>query len=237
VEGYPVDATPGTAGGYRLGVGAALSPLLLDDEEAVAVAISLHSAATGSVAGLEEISLRALTKLQQTLPSRLRHRITVFHTTTIPLAGPGSPREAVDAGLLTDVAAACRDQRRLRLRYLGRDGVGRDGVGRDGVGRGVTTRNVEPHRLVHTPRRWYLVAWDTDRGGWRTFRLDRIQAPLGPPGARFTPRPPPAEDMAAYVSQSILRALPVPGAHPYSCSAGGRFAALLPRRWTAGGRG
>jgi predicted DNA-binding transcriptional regulator YafY len=191
--GYPVDATPGTAGGYRLGAGAALPPLLLDDEEAVAVAISLHSAATGSVAGLEEISLRALTKLQQMLPSRLRHRITAFHTTTIPLAGPGSLREAVDPGLLTDVAAACRDQRRLRLHYLGRDGVGR----------GVTTRNVEPHHLVHTPRRWYLVAWDTDRGDWRTFRLDRIQGPVGPPGARFTPRPPPAEDMAAYVSQSI----------------------------------
>ena len=117
----------------------------------------------------------------------------------------------MDPGLLTDVAAACRDQRRLRLRYLGRDGVGRDGVGRDGVGRDgvgrdVTTRNVEPHCLVHTPRRWYLVAWDTDRGDWRTFRLDRIQGPLGPPGARFTPRPPPAEDMAAYVSQSISSA-------------------------------
>src|SRR6266699_3635260 len=145
--GYPVDATPGAAGGYRLGIGAVLPPLLLDDEEAVAVAISLHSAATSSVAGLEEISLRALTKLQQMLPSRLRHRITAFHTTTIPLTGPGSLRNAVDPGLLTDIATACRDQRRLRLRYLGRDGV--------------STRNVEPHRLVHTPRRWYLVAWDT----------------------------------------------------------------------------
>lgn len=190
--GYPVDATPGAAGGYRLGAGAALPPLLLDDEEAVAVAISLHSAATGSVAGLEEISLRALTKLQQMLPSRLRHRIAAFHTTTIPLTGPGSPRDAVDPALLTDVAAACRDQRRLRLRYPGRDGV--------------TTRNVEPHRLVHTTRRWYLVAWDTDREDWRTFRLDRIQGQLGPPGARFTPRQPPADDVAAYVSQSISSA-------------------------------
>lgn len=190
--GYPVDATRGAAGGYRLGIGAALPPLLLDDEEAVAVAISLHSAATGSVAGLEEISLRALTKLQQMLPSRLRHRIAAFHTTTIPLTGPGSPRDAVDPALLTDIAAACRDQRRLRLRYPGRDGV--------------TTRNVEPHRLVHTTRRWYLVAWDTDRDDWRTFRLDRIQGPLGPPGARFTPRQPPAADVAAYVSQSISSA-------------------------------
>lgn len=190
--GYPVDAAPGAAGGYRLGVGAALPPLLLDDEEAVAVAISLRTAATGSVAGLEETSLRALTKLQQMLPSRLRHRISAFHATTIPLTGPGAARDAVDPGLLAGIAAACRDQRRLRLRYPGRDSV--------------TMRNVEPHHLVHTTRRWYLLAWDTDRDDWRTFRIDRIQGPLGPPGARFTPRQPPADDVAAYVSQSISTA-------------------------------
>ena len=190
--GYPVDATPGVAGGYRLGVGAALPPLLLDDDEAVAVAISLHTATTGSVAGLEESSLRALTKLQQTLPSRLRHRVTAFHATTIPLTGPGSPPDQVDPEVLTAVAAACRDQRRLRLRYPGQGGV--------------STRDVEPHRLVHTPRRWYLLAWDADRGDWRTFRVDRIQGPLGPPGARFTPRQLPAEDVAAYVSHSISSA-------------------------------
>jgi predicted DNA-binding transcriptional regulator YafY len=164
----------------------------LDDEEAVAVAISLHTAAAGSVAGLEETALRALTKLQQMLPSRLRHKITAFHAATVPLAGPGYLAGTVDPELLTSIAAACRDQRRLRLHYLGR--------------RGVTTRNVEPHRLVHTPRRWYLLAWDTDRGDWRTFRLDRIQGPLSPPGARFTPRQPPADDVAAYVSQSISSA-------------------------------
>jgi predicted DNA-binding transcriptional regulator YafY len=185
--GYPVDATPGVAGGYRLGVGAALPPLLLDDEEAVAVAISLHTATTGSVAGLEESSLRALTKLQQTLPSRLRHRVSAFHATTIPLTGSGTER--VDPELLTEVAAACRDQRRLRLSYLGRSGV--------------SIRHVEPHRLVHTPRRWYLLAWDLDRDDWRTFRVDRIQGPLGLPGARFAPRRLPADDVAAYVSQSI----------------------------------
>jgi predicted DNA-binding transcriptional regulator YafY len=190
--GYPVDASPGAAGGYRLGIGAALPPLLLDDEEAVAVAISLHTAATGSVAGLAETSLRALTKLQQMLPSRLRHRISAFHTTTVPLTGPGSSDGSVDPELLTTIAAACRDQRRLRLGYLGRDGV--------------TTRNIEPHYVVHTPRRWYLLAWDTDRGDWRTFRVDRIQGPLASPGARFTPRQPPADDVAAYVSQSISSA-------------------------------
>ena len=192
--GYPVDAAPGVAGGYRLGVGAALPPLLLDDEEAVAVAISLRTATTGSVAGLEESSLRALTKLQQMLPSRLRHRITAFHATTVPLTGPGGPADRVDPDLLTGIAVACRDQRRLRLTYPGRDGM--------------TTRprHVEPHRLVHTPRRWYLLAWDLGRADWRTFRVDRIQDPLGPPGARFTPRPLPADDVAAYVSQSITSA-------------------------------
>ena len=190
--GYPVDATPGVAGGYRLGVGAALPPLLLDDEEAVAVAISLHAATTSSVAGLEESSLRALTKLEQMLPSRLRHRISAFHASTLPLTGPGSPPDQADPELLTALAAACRDQRRLRMRYPGRSGA--------------VLRHVEPHRLVHTPRRWYLLAWDLDRGDWRTFRVDRIQGPLGPPGARFTPRRLPSDDAAAYVSQSISSA-------------------------------
>jgi predicted DNA-binding transcriptional regulator YafY len=190
--GYPVDAVPGVAGGYRLGTGAALPPLLLDDDEAVAVAISLHSATAGSVAGLEEASLRALTKLQPTLPSRLRHRITAFGASTVALHRPWTARDQVDPDVLTALAAACRDQRRVRLRYPGRDGV--------------TTREVEPHRLVHTPQRWYLVAWDTGRADWRTFRVDRIAELLSPAGARFSPRPLPAEDVAAYVSQSIASA-------------------------------
>ncbi|MGP3910886.1 helix-turn-helix transcriptional regulator [Nonomuraea sp. 10N515B] len=188
--GYPVDATPGVAGGYRLGVGAALPPLLLDDEEAVAVAISLHTAATGSVAGLEESALRALTKLQQVLPSRLRHRVSAFQAATVPLAGAAAP--AVSADLLTGLAAACRDRRRLRLRYQGRGGL--------------SEREVEPHRLVHTPRRWYLLAWDVAKEDWRTFRVDRIGGPLGMPGARFEPRTPPAPDVAAYVSRAITSA-------------------------------
>ncbi|MGW0811268.1 helix-turn-helix transcriptional regulator [Nonomuraea sp. NPDC002799] len=188
--GYPVDATPGVAGGYRLGVGAALPPLLLDDEEAVAVAISLRTAATGNVAGLEESSLRALAKLQQVLPSRLRHRVTAFQAAMVPLAGAAAP--AVDADLLTALAAACRDRRRLRLRHRGRAGV--------------SEREVEPHRLVHTPRRWYLLAWDVGRQDWRTFRVDRIEGPLGAQGARFTPRTPPQEDVAAYVSRAITSA-------------------------------
>jgi len=190
--GYPVEATPGVAGGYRLGTGAALPPLLLDDDEAVAVAISLHTATTGSVAGLEETALRALTKLQQMLPSRVRYRVSAFHAATVPLTGPGTAPDRADPDLLTAVAAACRDQRRLRFAYPGRDGL--------------AGREVEPHRLVHTPRRWYLLAWDVGRGDWRTFRVDRIQGPLGPLGARFTPRPLPDGDAAAYVSQSIASA-------------------------------
>jgi predicted DNA-binding transcriptional regulator YafY len=190
--GYPVDATPGVAGGYRLGIGAALPPLLLDDEEAVAAAISLHTAATGSVTGLEESSLRALTKLQQMLPSRLRHRVSAFRATTVALTGPGTPPDQVDPELLTAIGAACRDQRRLRLGYPGRDGI--------------AMRDIEPHRLVHTSRRWYLLAWDANRGDWRTFRVDRFQGPPGPPGARFAPRRLPSDDVAAYVSQSISSA-------------------------------
>lgn len=191
--GYPVDATPGAAGGYRLGVGTALPPLLLDDEEAVAVAIGLHAAATGSVAGLEESSVRALAKLEQMLPARLRHRVTAFRAAAVPLTGSAPVGEAVDPGLLTALAAACRDHRRLRLRYPGRDGLS-------------VVRTVEPHRLAHTHRRWYLLAWDVDRDDWRTFRADRIQAPVDPPGARFTPRTPPSGDVAAYVSQAISSA-------------------------------
>jgi predicted DNA-binding transcriptional regulator YafY len=192
--GYPVDAAPGAAGGYRLGVGAALPPLLLDDEEAIAVAISLHLAATGSVAGLEDTSLRALTKLHQMLPSRLRHKVNAFRASTTPLTGPGAPAGQVDPGLLTEIAAACRDHRRLRLLYPGRGGA--------------TPREIEPHRLVHTTRRWYLLAWDTERRDWRTYRVDRIERLLTPAGtgARFTPRPPPDDDVAAYVSQAISSA-------------------------------
>ncbi|MFI6518144.1 helix-turn-helix transcriptional regulator [Spirillospora sp. NPDC050679] len=181
--GYPVDSTPGTAGGYRLGPGAALPPLLLDDDEAVAVAVGLRGAAVGMVSGLGETSVSALLKLEQVLPSRLRRRVNALYSTTVPMAVPG-PR--VDPELLTAVAAACRDHERLRFAYRGSS----------------DPRVVEPHRLVHTPHRWYLVAWDTVRSDWRTFRLDRIEDRPSS-GPRFTPRPPPAEDLAAYVSEAI----------------------------------
>ncbi|GGP17665.1 YafY family transcriptional regulator [Nonomuraea glycinis] len=180
--GYEIHSVTGTAGGYRLGAGAALPPLLLDDEEAVAVAVSLHAAAGGTVTGIEETSLRALTKLQQMLPARLRHRIEAVRAATLSVAGRGP---MVDAGTLTVIAAAVRDHEGLRFDYQNHDGA-------------ITTRSAEPHRLVYTGRRWYLLAWDTDRDDWRTFRADRI-TPRTPNGPRFTPREPPGGDAAAHV--------------------------------------
>ncbi|MFI7131394.1 helix-turn-helix transcriptional regulator [Nonomuraea sp. NPDC050153] len=183
--GYPVETTRGPAGGYRLGAGASLPPLLLDDEEAVAVAVGLRTAAGGTVTGMEETSARALVKLQQVLPSRLRRRVEAVQASTVPApwAGP-----SVDADVLTVIATACRDCEGLRFDYESHDG-------------GSSVRDTEPHRLVHTGRRWYLVAWDLDRGDWRTFRVDRIR-PRTPPGARFTPRPlPEGGDVAGHVAR------------------------------------
>jgi len=184
--GYPVNSTSGVDGGYQLGAGASLPPLLLDDEEAVAVAVGLRTAASGTVAGIEEASVRALTKLEQVLPERLRRRVAALHSSILSLARTGP---AVDAELLSTLAGACRDLSRLRFQYHSRDGSS-------------SVREVEPHRLVHTGRRWYLAAWDLDRGGWRTFRVDRIQ-PRVSAGARFTPRQPPDGDFAAYVLRSV----------------------------------
>jgi predicted DNA-binding transcriptional regulator YafY len=187
--GYPVHATPGVAGGYQLGAGAALPPLLLDDDEAVAVAVGLRTAAGGTVAGIEETSVRALAKLEQVLPSRLRHRVNALQTVTVPMASGGP---TVDPGTLTVIAAACRDYQRLRFDYRDHDGS-------------ASIRTVEPHRLVHSGRRWYLVAWDVDRQDWRTFRVDRIQ-PRTPTGPRFTPREPPDADIAGYTSRGMSTA-------------------------------
>jgi predicted DNA-binding transcriptional regulator YafY len=172
--GYPVDATPGTAGGYRLGAGAMLPPLLLDDEEAVAVAIGLRTAAGGTITGIEEASVRALAKLEQVLPPRLRHRVSALHSVTVPLPGAGPP---VDPAVLTVIATAARDRLRIGFRYTSHDGT-------------QGGRAAEPHQLVHTGRRWYLLAWDLARGDWRTFRADRITSPQIT-GPRFTPRDPP----------------------------------------------
>ncbi|MFH8368112.1 helix-turn-helix transcriptional regulator [Streptomyces sp. NPDC018031] len=185
--GYPVHSAPGTAGGYRLGAGARLPPLLLDDDEAVAVAVGLRQSAGGGVEGIEETSVRALAKLEQVLPDRLRRRVGALADFTVPMFGRTGP--AVDPEVLTELANACRDFERLRFDY-------RDHAGDS------TRRTVEPHRLVCAQRRWYLVAWDVDRADWRTFRADRI-TPRPPHGPRFTPREPPAEDLAGYVSRGV----------------------------------
>src|SRR5918994_5889229 len=187
--GYPVHASPGVGGGYRLGAGAALPPLLLDDDEAVAVAVGLRTAANGTVTGIEEASVRALAKLIQVLPSRLRYRVSALHSVTLPLPGA---QALVDPVVLTVIATAARDRQRIRFRYTSHDGT-------------QSTRAAEPHHLVHTGRRWYLLGWDPANNGWRTFRADRMTPPQIT-GPRFTPRDPPGGDAAAYVSRSVSSA-------------------------------
>ncbi|MEU3166324.1 YafY family protein [Streptosporangium sp. NPDC006930] len=189
--GYPVNATRGTDGGYRLGAGTVMPPLLLDDEEVVAVAVGLRTAAGGTVAGIEETSVRALAKLEQVLPSRLRHRVNALQTYVEPVPAD-SPGPVVDPEVLTVLAAACRDGERVRFDYRAHDGS-------------ASVRIVEPHRLVAWGRRWYLVAWDVDRQDWRTFRMDRVE-PRTPTGPRFPPREPPEDGAAAYVARGVSAA-------------------------------
>jgi predicted DNA-binding transcriptional regulator YafY len=185
--GYPVDARPGVAGGYRLGAGGALPPLLLDDEEAVAVAVGLRAAASSSIAGIEETSVRALVKLQQVLPSRLRHKVSAFQSSALPMP-PRGPQ--VDPEVLTMIASACRDHEQIRFDYQAHSGT-------------ASRRLVEPYRLVNDRQRWYLVAWDTGRDAWRTFRVDRMELRT-PAGPRFTPRAlPPDREIAAQVARGI----------------------------------
>ncbi|OMC38393.1 YafY family protein [Mycobacterium sp. IS-1264] len=183
--GYPVEAIAGRSG-YRLGAGAQLPPLLFDDEETVAVAIGLRTAATSLVTGIEESSVRALAKLETLLPSRLRHRIALLAATmeTVPQPGP-----TVNPETLIAVAGACRDQHQLRFDYLSHDGT-------------ASLRRVEPHRLVHTGKRWYLIAWDIERDAWRTYRVDRL-TPRVPTGPRFSFRAPPDADLSAYLSRGV----------------------------------
>ncbi|MET7641620.1 YafY family protein [Streptomyces sp. NPDC005438] len=185
--GYPVHSTSGTTGGYRLGAGARLPPLLLDDEEAVAVAVGLQSAAFRGVRGIEESSARALAKLEQVLPDRLRRRVGALSEFTVPMARRRDG--GIESETLSELAYACRDHRELRFAYRGHDGA-------------ESRRRVQPHRLVSTAYRWYLVGWDTDRADWRTFRVDRVT--LTPPhGPTFTPREPPADNLAEYVAHGV----------------------------------
>lgn len=186
--GYPVGAARGAGGGYQLQAGAQLPPLLLDDDDAVAIALGLRTAAGGSVAGIEEASVRALTKLEQVLPPPLRRRVQALQSAVVPSLRP--PDEAQpDAGTLTVLGQACRDLERVRFGYRTRAGE-------------EAQRTVEPHRLVPHHGRWYLAAWDVHRQDWRTFRVDRITAPAGS-GGRFVERRPPGGDAGAYVRSSI----------------------------------
>jgi predicted DNA-binding transcriptional regulator YafY len=191
--GYEVDATPGTGGGYRLATGAHLPPLLLDDDEAVAIAVGLRAAASAPIDGMDETALRALAKLEQVLPDRLRRRVRAVHGSTASLEWGGGP--TVDADALAVLALACRDREQVRFDYTRRDGE-------------ESSRLVEPFQLVSAGRRWYLVAWDVRRDDWRTFRLDRLErARLA--GGRCTPRELPGGDAAAFVAESI-RTMPMP---------------------------
>ncbi|MGV9723678.1 helix-turn-helix transcriptional regulator [Nocardia beijingensis] len=181
--GYPVTATLGAAGGYRLAAGTAMPPLLVEDDEAVAIAVGLRAAAGSAVAGIEEASVRALAKVEQVLPAKLRRRVRVL---AVALTPPPADGPAADPGVLATLAAAVTNRERVRFAY-------RDEAGAE------TKRNTEPIGLVPARRRWYLVGYDLDRSGWRVYRVDRIDHPQ-PTAARFTPRPLPAADAAAYVA-------------------------------------
>ena len=190
--GYPVDATPGVSGGYRLAAGSHLPPLLLDDDEAVAIAVGLRAAAGAAIAGIEDTALRALVKLEQVLPDRLRRRVTALHGNVAVRRWDEGP--LVDPEVLAVLAQACRDREEARFDYERRDGE-------------QASRLVQPHQLVSLGRRWYVVAWDVRRDDWRTFRLDRVREPRLA-GVRFAERELPGGDAAAFVARSF-RSMPM----------------------------
>jgi predicted DNA-binding transcriptional regulator YafY len=185
--GYPVESLTGPAGGYMLRPGTEIPPLLLDDDEAIAIAVGLGTAARSSVTGIEETAVRALVKLEQVLPAHLSRRVRALGSAVVspPAGGP-----TVDPHHLTVIAAACRDSECLRFAYRSRDGT-------------ESRREVEPHALVNFGRRWYLAAWDRGREDWRSFRVDRLARPAST-GTRFTARELPASDAAAFVNESIM---------------------------------
>ncbi|MDI3386567.1 YafY family protein [Streptomyces sp. B-S-A8] len=192
--GYPVQATLGAEGGYRLAAGKAMPPLVLDDEEAVAIAVGLRAGAGHAVEGVEEASVRALAKLEQVLPSRLRHRVTTLQSATTPLVYGAGDGATIPPETLTVIASAATGTEKLRFHYRSGDGT-------------ESRRQVEPYRLVSTGRRWYLVAYDLEREAWRTFRVDRLTEPFAT-GARFAPRPLPEGDAAEFTRRAIWRGRP-----------------------------
>ncbi|MFC7306214.1 helix-turn-helix transcriptional regulator [Streptomyces monticola] len=187
--GYPVQATMGAEGGYRLVAGKAMPPLVLDDEEAVAIAVGLRAGAGHAVEGVEEASVRALAKLEQVLPSRLRHRVGALQAATSPLVFGSGDGATIAPETLTVLASATTGREKLRFGYRAGDGA-------------QSRRLVEPYRLVSTGRRWYLVAYDLERDAWRTFRVDRVDEPFAT-GARFTPRELPEGDAAEFMRRTV----------------------------------
>jgi predicted DNA-binding transcriptional regulator YafY len=185
--GYPVHATRGSVGGYRLEAGTSLPPLLLEDDEAVAVAIGLRTATSGAVTGIEETSLRALAKLEQVLPPRLRRQVSTLQRVTVHVRR--RPVSTIDPAILTELARLARERFMLRFDYSDRRQT-------------ASQRRVEPYRIVNAGQRWYLVAWDLDRADWRTFRVDRMREGMSP-GPRFTPRELTDDAVEALVSRGV----------------------------------
>ncbi|MFJ3882442.1 helix-turn-helix transcriptional regulator [Streptomyces sp. NPDC090077] len=216
--GYPVQGTTGTAGGYRLTSGADLPPLLLDDEEAVAIAVALRTAAAG-VAGIEETAVRALAKLEQVLPVRLRHQVAAIQTAASPLPVPWSSGPATAPSALAVLAAACRDHESVTFTY-------RTSTGETGQ------RRAEPCGLVAAAPVWYLVAYDTGLEEWRLFRVDRLSE-AAPTGHRFTPRALPAPNAAAYVAQRLAAA---PARYTFQAVVEGGADTVRARTWSLPGR-
>ena len=189
VLGYPVEASPGVDGGYRLAAGAHLPPLMFDDDEAVALAVGLWTVSSSPLAGVEETSLRALAKVEALMPDRVRRRTTAITSSVSTHRWHDHDVERVDIETVSVVTSACRDREELRFAYVSKTGE-------------TTDRLVEPHRLVAIEQRWYLLAWDLRRSDWRTFRLDRIERARAA-GARFEPRPIPGGDPAAFVVANL----------------------------------
>jgi predicted DNA-binding transcriptional regulator YafY len=195
--GYPVRATKGPDGGYRLDAGAELPPLLFDDEQAVAVAVALQTA-TSSVTGIEEGALRALATVRQVMPARLRQRVDALRVTSVQRSG--AERPTVDTEHLIAVGTAVRAMEVLRFDYAAPNWDAQTGPRAEQPWQ--PPRRTEPHHLVTWGGRWYLIAWDLERDDWRTFRVDRM-TPKTPTGPRFSPRELPGGDVAAYIDASF----------------------------------
>jgi predicted DNA-binding transcriptional regulator YafY len=185
--GYPVHATRGSVGGYRLEAGTSMPPLLLEDDEAVAVAIGLRTATSGAVTGIGETSLRALAKLEQVLPPRLRRQVAQLQGVTVQVRRRPGP--TVDPAMLSELARLAREHWTVRFDYSDRR-------------QEASRRRAEPYRIVNAGQRWYLVAWDLDRADWRTFRVDRIREGMSS-GPRFTPRALTDDEAEALVARGV----------------------------------